>query len=159
MIQTSLIYIEQEDCYLLLHRIKKEKDVNKDKWIGVGGKFLPDETPLECALREAKEETGLDLIEPEYRGIVDFKSTDWPEERMHLFWANRFEGALKECEEGQLEWVPKSRMNDLPQWEGDRIFLRLLAQNVPFFHLELAYEGDTLVKAVLDGKSALPSQK
>ncbi len=152
MIDTSLIYIEQEGCYLLLHRIKKKKDVNKDKWIGVGGKFLPGETPEACALRETQEETGLTLLDPQYRGIVDFKSTGWPEERMHLFWADRFTGALKDCEEGTLEWVPKEKVKELPQWEGDRIFLRLLEENAPFFHLELAYEGDTLVKAILNKK-------
>ncbi len=155
MIDTSLIYIEQEGCYLLLHRIKKEKDVNKDKWIGVGGKFLPDETPLQCALRETLEETGLQLIEPEYRGIVDFKSTGWPEERMHLFWADRFSGTLKDCEEGVLEWVEKEKVHALPQWEGDRIFLKLLEERAPFFHLELAYEGDRLVKVILDKKTLL----
>jgi 8-oxo-dGTP diphosphatase len=155
MIETSLIYIEKKGCYLFLHRIKKKKDVNKDKWIGVGGKFLPGETPLQCALREAEEETGLRLLEPEYRGIVDFSCTGWPDERMHLFWTDRFEGDLKECDEGDLQWIPKEKVQDLPQWEGDRIFLRLLEENAPFFHLKLAYEGNTLVEAVLDGKSAL----
>ncbi len=155
MIDTSLIYIEQKGCYLLLHRIKKEKDVNKDKWIGVGGKFLPDETPLQCALREAFEETGLRLIEPEYRGIVDFKSVGWPEERMHLFWADRFDGTLKDCEEGVLEWVEKEKVHALPQWEGDKIFLKLLEERAPFFHLELAYEGDRLVKAILNKKALI----
>lgn len=155
MIDTSLIYIEQNNCYLLLHRVKKEKDVNKDKWIGVGGKFLAGETPEQCAKRETLEETGLTLIEPEYRGIVDFKSVGWPEERMHLFWADRFEGSLKDCAEGTLEWVPKEKMDQLPQWEGDRIFMRLLEERAPFFHLQLAYEGDVLVQAVLDEKSLL----
>ena len=155
MIDTSLIYIEQDNCYLLLHRVKKEKDVNKDKWIGVGGKFLAGETPEQCAKRETLEETGLTLIEPEYRGIVDFKSVGWPEERMHLFWADRFEGSLKDCTEGTLEWVPKETMEQLPQWEGDRIFMRLLEERAPFFHLQLAYEGDVLVQAILDEKSLL----
>lgn len=159
MIETSLIYIEHQGCYLFLHRVKKEKDVNKDKWIGVGGKFLPQETPLQCALREAEEETGLRLLEPEYRGIVDFSCAGWPDERMHLFWADRFEGDLKECDEGDLQWIPKEQVKELPQWEGDRIFLRLLEEKTPFFHLELGYEGDTLIKAILDGKPALPTQK
>ena len=155
MIDTSLVYIEHQGCYLMLHRIKKEKDVNKDKWIGIGGKFLPDEMPIECALRETMEETGLTLIDPRYCGIVDFKSEGWPEERMHLFHAERFEGTLKECDEGTLEWVPIAKMNDLPQWAGDRIFLRLLQEKVPFFHLKLAYQGDTLVAAILNEKSLL----
>ena len=152
MIDTSLVYIEHQGCYLMLHRIKKEKDVNKDKWIGIGGKFLPEETPLQCALRETMEETGLTLLNPKYCGMIDFKSEGWPEERMHLFWADRFEGELKECDEGTLEWVPIEKMEDLPQWEGDRIFLKLMQQKEPFFHLELAYQGDTLVKAILNKK-------
>jgi len=148
MIDTSLIYIEKDGCYLMLHRIKKERDVNKDKWVGVGGKFLPNETPLECALRETYEETGLTLIEPEYRGVVDFSCTGWPDERMHLFWADRFSGSLKDCEEGVLEWVPIRKVNhDLPQWEGDRLFLQKLQQNAPFFRMKLVYEGDRLIEA------------
>lgn len=145
MMETSLCYLEQNDCYLLLHRIKKEKDVNKDKWIGIGGKFLEGESPEECARREILEETGLNAKNLEYRGMVDFSCTGWPDERMHLFWANSFEGDLKDCDEGALEWVPKAKMDALPQWEGDRIFLKLLEERAPFFHLELIYEGDRLV--------------
>ncbi len=152
MIETSLCYIERDQCYLLLHRIRKERDVNRDKWIGVGGKFLPGESPEECACRETLEETGLTLIEPQYRGIVDFHCAGWPDERMHLFWADRFSGRLKECEEGRLEWIPKNQMELLPQWEGDRIFLRLLDEKAPFFRLELFYEGDRLLRAVLNQK-------
>ena len=145
MMETSLCYLEQNECYLLLHRIKKEKDVNKDKWIGIGGKFLEGESPEECARREILEETGLNAKNLEYRGMVDFFCSGWPDERMHLFWANSFEGDLKDCDEGALEWVPKAKMDALPQWEGDRIFLRLLEERAPFFHLELIYEGDRLV--------------
>ena len=145
MMETSLCYLEQDDCYLLLHRIKKEKDVNKDKWIGIGGKFLEGESPEECARREILEETGLNAKNLEYRGMVDFSCSGWPDERMHLFWTNSFGGDLKDCDEGALEWVPKAKMDALPQWEGDRIFLRLLEERAPFFHLELIYEGDRLV--------------
>ncbi len=145
MMETSLCYLEKDDCYLLLHRIKKEKDVNKDKWIGIGGKFLEGESPEECARREILEETGLKAKNLEYRGMVDFSCSGWPDERMHLFWTNSFEGDLKDCDEGALEWVPKAKMDALPQWEGDRIFLRLLEERAPFFHLELIYEGDRLV--------------
>ena len=145
MIETTLCYLEQNDCYLMLHRIKKEKDANKDKWIGIGGKFLEGESPEACARREISEETGLSVGALEYRGIVDFHSSDWPDERMHLFWSDSFSGSLKECDEGALEWVPKVKMDALPQWEGDKIFLKLLEERVPFFRLELIYEGDQLV--------------
>ena len=146
MIETTLCYIEQDGCYLLLHRIKKKNDVNQDKWIGIGGKFMEGETPEECARREILEETGLSVDALEYRGVVDFYSDQWSDERMHLFWTDSFEGNLRDCDEGVLEWVEKSRMDALPQWEGDRIFLKLLKENAPFFHLELFYEGDRLVK-------------
>jgi len=148
MIETTLCYIEQQDSYLLLHRTKKEQDINRDKWIGIGGKLLPGESPLECILREGAEETGLTLLDVEYRGVVDFEC-DGFFERMHLFWCPRFTGTLKECDEGVLEWVPKSQMGALPQWEGDRIFLELLEQKAPFFHLQLVYQGDKLIKSAL----------
>lgn len=149
MLETTLCYIERAGCYLLLHRVKKEKDVNKDKWIGVGGKLLPGESPAACALRETLEETGLTLLDPEYRGMVDFFCDSWPPERMHLFWADRFTGSLRDCQEGVLEWVPKEKMAALPQWEGDKIFLKLLEDRAPFFHLTLRYEGDKLVESIL----------
>lgn len=149
MIETTLCYLEQEGCYLMLHRIKKEKDVNKDKWIGVGGKLEPGETPEQCARREILEETGLTAGKLEYRGIVDFSCTGWPDERMHLYWCGCFSGTLKECDEGELEWVPIPRVQQLPQWEGDRIFLKLLAERAPFFHLSLKYEGDRLIEKKL----------
>ncbi len=144
MIETTLCYIEKDACYLLLHRIKKEQDLNKDKWIGIGGKLMVGETPEACILREALEETGLSLIKPEYRGIVDFECDGFAE-RMHLFWCDCFTGTLKECDEGVLEWVPKAQMGELPQWEGDRIFLDLLEQKAPFFRLKLVYSGNKLV--------------
>ncbi len=149
MIETSLIYIEKDGCYLMLHRTKKEKDVNKDKWIGVGGKLRAGESPEQCAFRETLEETGLTLLAPEYRGIVDFRCTGWPAERMHLFWADRFIGALQPCDEGQLEWIAKEKMQELPQWEGDKIFLDLLEERAPFFHLKLEYEGNHLIRSEL----------
>lgn len=152
MIETTLCYLEKDGAYLMLHRIKKEKDVNKDKWIGVGGKLEPGETSEQCARREILEETGLTAEALEYRGIVDFHCTGWPEERMHLYWSETFSGVPKECDEGTLEWVPKSKINELPQWEGDKIFLHLLEENAPFFYLDLTYEGDRLISAVLDGK-------
>ena len=115
MKNTSLCYLERGGQYLMLHRIKKAHDENRDKWIGVGGKFLPGETPEECARRETLEETGLLLEAPEYRGVVDFHCKGWPSERMHLFWADRFSGKLRDCEEGILEWVPVAAVAALPR--------------------------------------------
>ena len=150
--QTTLCYIEKEGAYLMLHRIKKEQDENRDKWIGVGGKFEDKESPEDCVLREVKEETGLTLTDYRYRGIVTFVSDVWPCEYMHLFTATGFEGEIKECDEGVLEWLPKEQLYGLPMWAGDRIFLDLLDKGAPFFSLKLVYEGETLVQAVLDGK-------
>ena len=136
----------------MLHRIKKENDLNHDKWIGIGGKFEDKESPEDCLLREAREETGLTLTDYRYRGIVTFVSDRWPTEYMHLFTADGFTGALKECDEGVLEWLPKQKLRKIPHWEGDDIFLDLIERDAPFFSLKLCYEGDTLVTAVLDGK-------
>ena len=151
-ILTSLLYIERDGKYLMLHRTKKEHDPNEGKWIGVGGKFEEDESPEECAIREAREETGLSVLRPVFRGIVTFISDRCPTEYMHLFTAADFTGELRDCDEGELAWVEKSRVTDLPLWEGDRIFLSLLAEGAPFFSLKLVYRGDTLVRATLDGR-------
>ena len=149
---TTLCYIENETQYLMLHRVTKKQDVNKDKCIGVGGHFEKHESPEDCLLREVKEETGLTLTDYQYRGIVTFVSDVWPCEYMHLFTATGFEGQIKECDEGVLEWLPKEKLYGLPMWAGDRIFLELLDQGAPFFSLKLVYEGETLVQAVLNGK-------
>lgn len=151
MLQTTLCYLDVGGQTLLLHRVKKKNDVNHDKWIGVGGKFEHGESPEECMLREFREETGLTLINWAYRGIVTFVSQDWCE-YMHLFTATGFEGELRECEEGTLEWVPWDCVTQLPIWEGDKVFLRLLRERNAFFSLKLVYEGERLVRAVLDGK-------
>lgn len=153
LLQTTLCYLEQNGCYLMLHRIKKKNDVNHDKWIGVGGKLDPGETAEACALREVWEETGLTMQSPAYRGIVDFTCEPWPAERMYLYTCTDFTGTLTDCNEGTLEWVPKPEVENLPIWQGDKIFLRLLAEGAPFFHLELTYHGDTLVQAVLEGET------
>lgn len=137
----------------MLHRVKKENDINKDKWIGIGGKFEGEETPDECLLREAKEETGLTLTRWKCRGVVTFLTqNDWEGEYMYLFTADGFSGELKTCDEGDLQWVDRSFINSLPHWEGDEIFLDLLWKDAPFFLLKLRYEGDTLVEAVLNGE-------
>ena len=150
-VNTTLIYIECGGEYLMLHRTKKENDCNRDKWIGIGGKFEEGESPEECALRETKEETGLALTSYRYRGIVTFVSDKWESEYMHLFTADGFEGTLKDCDEGELAWIKKKDLLALPAWEGDKIFLRLLDENVPFFSLKLRYEGETLAEAKLNG--------
>jgi len=152
MLNCTLCYIENDrDEYLMLHRVKKKNDVNQDKWIGVGGKFEDKESPEECLLREVKEETGLTLTDYRFRGIVTFASDGWETEYMHLYTATGYEGTMKECDEGNLEWVKKSEVQNLPIWEGDKIFFRLLDEDRPFFSLKLSYEGDTLVYAALDG--------
>lgn len=152
MRNTTLCHIEKDGCYLMLHRIKKENDLNRDKWVGIGGKFEDKESPEECNLREVYEETGLTLKGAEYRGIVTFVSDKWETEYMHIFYSDSFSGEVKDCDEGVLEWVKKERLFSLPVWEGDKIFLRLLEENAPFFSLKLEYKGDTLLKAVLNGK-------
>ena len=152
MRNTTLCHIEKDGCYLMLHRIKKENDLNRDKWVGIGGKFEDKESPEECNLREVYEETGLTLKGAEYRGIVTFVSDKWETEYMHIFYSDSFSGEVKDCDEGVLEWVKKERLFSLPIWEGDKIFLRLLEENAPFFSLKLEYKGDILLKAVLNGK-------
>ena len=153
MLQTTLCYITRGDEVLMLHRTKKEKDVNRDKWIGIGGKFLDGETPDECLLREVKEETGLTLTDWKCRGVITFLTNGpYPGEYMYLFTADGFEGDLKECDEGDLQWVKRDFLGSLPRWEGDKIFLDLIWTDAPFFLLKLRYEGDTLAEAVLNGK-------
>ena len=132
MRNTTLGYIERDGKYLMLHRVKKENDLNHDKWIGIGGKFEDKESPEECMLRETREETGLTLTHMEYRGIVTFVSDRYETEYMHLFWADRFTGTI-------------------PKWEGDDIFLDLLEQRATFFSLKLSYQGDVLTEAILNG--------
>ena len=152
MRNTSLCYIERGGKYLMLHRVKKTVDENKDKWIGIGGKFEEGESPEDCVIREVSEETGLTLNSWRYRGIVTFVSDEWGTEYMHLFTSDDFSGAPRECDEGVLEWIEKERLLSLPIWEGDKIFLRLLDTDEPFFSLKLCYQGDRLIQAVLNGK-------
>lgn len=149
MIETTLCYLERGEEVLLLHRTKKLSDPNEGKWIGVGGKLEPGETPEACMRREIEEETGLRVTAYAYRGIVEFLSDRWPQERMHLFTVTGWDGEQRECEEGVLQWVPKATMETLPMWEGDRVFLRLLRENATFFRLRLVYQGDMLVSSEL----------
>ncbi|SDJ59049.1 8-oxo-dGTP diphosphatase [Lachnospiraceae bacterium G41] len=147
---STLCHIIKDDCYLMMHRVKKENDINKDKWIGVGGKFEYGESPEECLLREVKEETGLTLLNYKFRGIVTFCYGEDVVEYMHLFDADEFEGELTDCDEGELVWVPIKDVCNLPIWEGDKIFFKLLAENADFFSLKLVYDtDDTLKEAVV----------
>ena len=152
MRNTTLCHIEKNGCYLMLHRVRKENDLNRDKWVGIGGKFEDKESPEEANLRETLEETGLTLKNAEYRGIVTFVSDKWETEYMHKFYADKFEGTVKECDEGELCWVNKKDIFSLPIWEGDKIFLRLLDEKTPFFSLKLEYMGERLANAVLNGE-------
>ena len=152
MIQSTLCYILRGDDVLMLHRVKKKNDINKDKWIGIGGKFEPEESPDECLLREAAEESGLTLTQWKCRGILTFLNDRCEGEYIYLFTADGFTGQLKECDEGDLQWVSRDFLDQLPQWEGDRIFLKLLWQDAPFFLLTLRYHGDTLTEAILNGE-------
>lgn len=151
-LHTTLCYIQKESQYLMLHRVKKKQDANRDKWIGIGGKFEDKESPEECLLREVKEETGLTLTSYRYRGIVTFVSDQWPTEYMHLFTADGVEGKLHPCDEGELEWISLDRIPQLPIWEGDQVFLKLLSEETPFFSLKLTYQGERLVETVLNGR-------
>ena len=149
MKNTTLCYIEKDGKYLMIHRVKKVNDMNKDKWIGIGGKFEERETPFDCVRREALEETGLTLGKLNYRGLVTFVSNEFGTEYMHLFHTDDFSGELLEvCDEGNLEWVDKRNILNLPLWEGDKIFLKLLLETDAFFSLKLEYEGDRLVNVV-----------
>ncbi len=152
MLNTTLCYILRGDEVLMLHRIKKKNDINQGKWIGVGGKFEPGESPDECLLREAREETGLTLTSWRCRGVVTFLSDVDEGEYMYLFTADGFTGELITCDEGELQWVPREFLNTLPHWEGDKIFLDLMWAGAPFFLLTLRYRGDTLEEAVLNGE-------
>ncbi len=155
MVNTTLCYITRGNDVLMLHRIKKKNDINKDKWIGVGGKFEGMESPDECLLREVYEETGLTLTSWQCRGVITFITEDDSGsfgEFMYLFTADGFEGQLKDCDEGQLQWVSREFLDSLPKWEGDSIFLKLLWEDAPFFLLTLRYRGDRLTEAILNGE-------
>ena len=155
MIDSTLCYLYRGDEVLMMHRTRKKNDMNHDKWIAIGGRFEDKESPEDCALREVREETGLTMTSWRYRGLVTFVNDLYETERMHLFTSDAFEGELTDCDEGELVWMPKKDLDKLPQWEGDRIFLRLLEEDAPFFSLKLVYEDDRLVSAALNGR-ALP---
>lgn len=146
MINSTLCYIEKEDSYLMLHRTKKENDLNEGKWIGVGGKFENDESPEECIIRETFEETGLVLNTLKYRGLLTFISDKWETEYIFVYTSNKFEGNLIDCNEGELKWIKKSDIFKLNLWQGDSIFLKKLINNDIVFSIKLKYEGDNLIE-------------
>lgn len=149
---TTLCYIEKDDCYLMLHRVKKAVDINKDKWIGIGGHLEEGESPEECLVRETREETGLELTDYSLRGVITFVTDSYPTEYMFLYTAAGFSGTLLSCDEGDLEWVPIKDVEKLPIWEGDKVFFRLLREKEEFFSLKLRYEGEKLVETKLNGQ-------
>lgn len=153
---TTHCYLEKDGKYLMLHRISKKNDVNKDKWIGVGGHFEEGESPEECVRREVLEETGYTLLSCKFHGIVTFTQEGYGTEYMCLYTSDNFCGTQKECDEGKLEWIPKEKLCELPMWEGDQIFNKLIAQDAPFFSLKLTYKGDLLAEVILDGKKLIP---
>ena len=153
MYNSTLCYVLRGNDVLMLHRVKKKNDINRDKWIGIGGKFEENESPDECLLRETMEETGLRLTSWRCRGIVTFlPNAPWEGEYMYLFTADGFEGEIGACNEGDLQWVPREFLDRLEKWEGDQIFLDLLWQDAPFFLLTLRYDGDRLTEAILNGE-------
>ncbi len=152
MLMTTLCYLEKEDSYLMLHRVKKEHDINKDKWIGVGGKFKDRESPEDCLLREVAEETGYRLRSWRFRGFLTFLADGYETEFICLYTSDDFEGESHECTEGELCWVKKSELQSLNLWTGDRIFLDLLARETPFFSMKLCYTGDVLTHWYLNGE-------
>ena len=150
MKMTTLCYIENNHQYLMLYRNQKANDENRNKWIGIGGKFDINETPIECMKREVLEETGLSVMRFLYKGIVTFVSNQFETEYMHLFKVTHFSGKLTYTSEGELKWIDKDQLVHYPMWQGDIIFLKLLDQDIPFFSLKLKYQGDQLLEAILN---------
>ena len=146
MILSTLCYIEKDNQYLMLHRTKKKNDINKDKWIGIGGKFEENESPEECVTREVKEETGLNLKSYQLRCIVTYVSTNWETEYMYVFTSNEFTGDIIECNEGELQWINKNEVTKLNTWEGDKIFVEKLQKDDKFFTVKFEYDGDSLLR-------------
>lgn len=146
MIFSSLCYIEKDEKYLMLHRTKKNNDINENKWIGIGGKFEVGESPEECIIREVKEETGLTLNSYKFRGIITYISKTWETEYVCLFTSDNFSGKLIECNEGDLKWIDKKEVLNLKTWEGDKIFINKIQKDDKFFTVKFEYDGDTLLK-------------
>lgn len=144
MVETVLLYLEQDGKYLMLYRNKKKKDINKGKWIGIGGHIEEGETKEEALVRECKEETSLNLLSYSLRGKLVFV-IDGYEETCYLYTSSSFEGEIQECDEGELAFVNKEEIFHLPLWEGDVVFLKMLLNDEPYFVLRLNYENDKLI--------------
>lgn len=147
---TTVCYLERDNKRLMLHRTKKKNDINKGKWIGVGGKLEKNESPLECIKREIKEETGYIANTCDLKGLVVFNYNDNESEFMYLYTCEDFSGEMIECNEGDLKWIRKEDIKDLNLWEGDRIFIDLIHNNAEFFYLTLNYKDDVLVDDQLE---------
>ena len=146
MQNTTLCYLEHQHQYLMLLRNKKKHDINKQKWIGIGGHLLEKETPDECVQREFTEETGLTLLDYKLRGLVTFISDEYETVQMWLYTASKFEGKLMPCDEGVLQWIDIDNIQSLNHWEGDLKFLELIKKPTPFFTMKLSYQGERLVE-------------
>lgn len=150
---TTCCYIEGPEGILMLHRVKKGVDINKGKWIGIGGRMESGESPAECVVREVKEETGLLLEEPRLAAVITFQFlnpakelADWETEYMFLFTCRKYSGEVDfSCSEGDLAWVPKEALKSLPMWEGDPLFMAPALAGAPFFSMKLVYRGDELL--------------
>ncbi len=152
MILSTVCYLEQDGKYLMLHRIKKENDINREKWIGIGGKFEEGESPEDCITREFREETGLQIKDLRLCGIISFVADDTYTEHMVLFHADGYEGEITECDEGELAWIDKKELRKKDLWAGDHLFLDLMEEGHPFFSMKLVYHGKDLLEAYLNGK-------
>ena len=147
MEETVLCYIENKHRYLMLFRNKKKKDINRQKYIGIGGHLEPGESKESALLREVKEETGLTLLSYQYRGKILFINDDF-QEIIYLYTSSEFTGQLIECNEGELHWIDINKVLEVPHWEGDAYFLKKLVENSPYFEMTLIYSNDQFIKAI-----------
>jgi 8-oxo-dGTP diphosphatase len=146
IIITTMCYIQHNNQTLLLHRIKKENDINEGKWIGVGGKVEKGEDPFECIEREIKEETGIEIKDLKLHGYVTFPSLyHGRDEGMFVYSCQYFQGNIKECDEGVLQWIDNDKIKDLNIWEADYHFFDWLKDN-KFHTAKITYKNDQLIE-------------